>query len=173
VTQAVAVRNFVIPDLMKYPELVWLNKYFLLPPAIWALLFLAIDGGAGLVWGFFISTVVLWHTTFLINSAAHVFGRRRFQTNDTSRNNFLLAILTLGEGWHNNHHYFPASTNQGFYWWEIDLTYYVLLLMEKFGLINNIRTPPTHILALGQSQDKNAFDCVRPDIKEISTNKEN
>jgi stearoyl-CoA desaturase (Delta-9 desaturase) len=141
-----------IPDLMKFPELVWLNKYFLIPPVVLALVCLGLDGARGLIWGFFISTVVLWHTTFLINSAAHVFGKRRFKTNDTSRNNFILAILTLGEGWHNNHHYYPASTNQGFYWWEIDITFYGLWLMEKMGLIDNIRKPPDHVLALGRKQ---------------------
>jgi stearoyl-CoA desaturase (delta-9 desaturase) len=107
-----------------------------------------------LIWGFFISTVVLWHTTFLINSAAHVFGKRRFETNDTSRNNFILAILTLGEGWHNNHHYFPASTRQGFYWWEIDVSFYVLKAFRSVGLVWGLRRPPQRILDLGKTLDQ-------------------
>lgn len=139
-----------IPDLSRFPELLWLNRHFLVPPIVWAALCGAIDGWKGVVWGFFISTVFLWHATFLINSAAHMFGRRRFQTTDASRNSFILAILTLGEGWHNNHHYFPSSVNQGFYWWEVDITYYILRTMAFFGLVSDLRKPPERVLALGR-----------------------
>lgn len=147
----------LIPDLMKYPELVWMNKYFLVPPFLWGLLCIAIAGWKGAVWGFLISTVLLWHATFLINSAAHLFGRRRFETTDASRNSFILALLTLGEGWHNNHHYYPSATNQGFYWWELDVTYYGLKLMQFFGLAKDIRTPPARVLELGIKNDENAY----------------
>lgn len=97
------------------------------------------------VWGFIISTVVLYHGTFTVNSLAHIFGKRRYATKDHSRNNLLIALLTLGEGWHNNHHHYPASASQGFYWWEIDLTYYGLKLLSALGLIWDLRTVPEHI----------------------------
>jgi stearoyl-CoA desaturase (delta-9 desaturase) len=109
-------------------------------------LFLA--GGWGwLVWGFFVSTVLLWHGSFLVNSLAHVFGRRRYPTPDDSRNSFLMALLTLGEGWHNNHHHYMASARQGFFWWEIDVTYYLLKLLAWCGLVWELREPPPHVLA--------------------------
>ncbi|MBL8023296.1 MAG: acyl-CoA desaturase [Elusimicrobia bacterium] len=142
--------NFkTIPDFARYPELRWLNKFFLVPPILWAGVCLLIGGWPGLIWGFFISTTVLWHTTFLINSACHLFGRRRFQTRDQSRNSFLLALVTLGEGWHNNHHYYPSSVNQGFYWWEVDITYYVLRFFNLFGIVWNLRLPPKKVLDEG------------------------
>ncbi len=147
----------MIPDLTKYPELMWINKYFLVPPFVWGLLCIAIAGWKGAVWGFIISTVLLWHATFLINSAAHLFGRRRFATTDTSRNSFILALITLGEGWHNNHHYYPGATNQGFYWWELDVTYYGLRIMQFFGLASDLRTPPESVLALGRQSDQNTY----------------
>jgi stearoyl-CoA desaturase (delta-9 desaturase) len=111
-------------------------------------------GGWGLfVWGFCISTVILWHDTFTINSLSHLFGKRRFQTEDTSRNNWLLAILTLGEGWHNNHHHFMASARQGFYWWEIDFTYYMLKVLSWMGIVWELRKVPARVLEEGQAID--------------------
>ena len=103
-------------------------------------------GAQMLIWGFFISTVVLGHGTFTINSLAHVFGRRRYQTNDDSRNSFALAMVTLGEGWHNNHHHFPAAARNGFFWWEIDITYYTLKLLEACGIIWDLRQVPPELL---------------------------
>jgi stearoyl-CoA desaturase (delta-9 desaturase) len=97
------------------------------------------------IWGFVISTVVLYHATFTVNSLAHVWGNRRYATKDQSRNNLLIALLTLGEGWHNNHHHYPASASQGFYWWEIDLTYYGLKALSALGLIWDLRTVPIAI----------------------------
>lgn len=141
-----------IPDLTRFPELMWLNRHFLVPPVIWGAICLAIDGLSGLVWGFFISTTILWHSTFLINSASHLIGSRRYETDDTSRNNWFLAIITLGEGWHNNHHYYPASVNQGFYWWEIDMTYYALRVLNFFGLAKELRKPPERVLELGRAK---------------------
>lgn len=135
-----------IPDFAKYPELRWLNKWHLVPPIALASLILIFGGWSALVIGFFLSTILVWHCTFFINSLAHVFGRRRFVTTDTSRNSFLLALITLGEGWHNNHHHFQASTNQGFYWWEIDVSYYVLKVFHFFGLASDLRTPPESAL---------------------------
>jgi len=90
--------------------------------------------------------VLCWHVTYTINSLAHVWGSRRYDTGDDSRNNFLLAILTLGEGWHNNHHYYQASANQGFFWWEIDISYYTLWAMSKVGLVSDLRRPPQHLI---------------------------
>ena len=99
------------------------------------------------MWGFAISTVAVYHITYTINSLAHRFGSRRFDTGDDSRNNALLALLTMGEGWHNNHHHYPASARQGFYWWEIDLTYYGLVCLSWLGLIWDLRPVPAHVLA--------------------------
>lgn len=97
------------------------------------------------VWGFVVSTVVLYHATFTVNSLAHVWGKRRYATTDQSRNNFWIALATLGEGWHNNHHHYPGSARQGFYWWEIDLTYYGLKLLAMLGLIWDLRSVPHSI----------------------------
>jgi len=97
------------------------------------------------VWGFVVSTVVLYHATFTVNSLAHVWGKRRYATTDESRNNFWIALATLGEGWHNNHHHYPGSARQGFYWWEIDLTYYGLKLLAMLGLIWDLRNVPHSI----------------------------
>ncbi len=144
----------VIPDFAGFPELRWLNRHFLVPPALWAVGCLLIGGGPGLLWGFFVSTTLLWHTTFFINSACHLLGRRRFATRDDSKNSLLLALLTLGEGWHNNHHFYPSSVNQGFYWWEIDITYYVLRCLEKCRLVWDLRLPPERVLRLGRGLSK-------------------
>jgi stearoyl-CoA desaturase (delta-9 desaturase) len=107
-----------------------------------------------LIWGFFLSTVLLWHGTFTINSLSHIFGKRRFPTTDTSKNNWLLALVTLGEGWHNNHHYYMASARQGFYWWEIDITYYTLKVLSWFRLVRELRRVPERILAEGHALDE-------------------
>jgi stearoyl-CoA desaturase (delta-9 desaturase) len=95
-----------------------------------------------LIWGFFISTAIHFHATVSINSIAHLIGRRRYNTPDTSRNNFWLSIITLGEGWHNNHHHFPISARQGFYWWEIDPTYWALVVMSWLGIVRDLRPLP-------------------------------
>ena len=103
-------------------------------------------GAQMLIWGFFVSTVALLHGTFTINSLAHVFGRRRYETGDDSRNSFTLAMVTLGEGWHNNHHHFPAAARNGFFWWEIDITYYILKMLEAVGIIWDLRQVPKELL---------------------------
>ncbi|MDB6151836.1 MAG: Fatty acid desaturase, partial [Chthoniobacteraceae bacterium] len=149
-----------IRDLAKYPELVFLNRFDLVVPAVLALSLyitgavlghlvpsLHTSGTQLLVWGFFISTVVLLHGTLLINSLAHVFGDRRFETEDESRNNLALALVTLGEGWHNNHHRFMGAARQGFYWWEIDVTYYLLKLLSWAGVIWDLRPVPASVYA--------------------------
>ncbi|MCP5068106.1 MAG: acyl-CoA desaturase [bacterium] len=132
----------LIPDFAKYPELRWLNKYYLVPPLSLALAIFLLGGWPALVWGFVISTVLLWHGTFIINSVTHGWGRRRYVTSDTSRNSFLLSIVTLGEGWHNNHHCYQASANSGFFWWEFDPTYYTLKLLSWLRIVSDLKRPP-------------------------------
>jgi stearoyl-CoA desaturase (delta-9 desaturase) len=144
-----------IPDLRKFPELRWLDRYDVaVPVALAALLYglgallqhvapsWGTSGGQMLTWGFFISTVVLFHATVTINSLAHRFGRRRFDTDDDSRNNLWLALITFGEGWHNNHHFYPGSARQGFRWWEVDITWYGLRLMAALGLVWDLKRVP-------------------------------
>jgi len=148
-----------IPDLARFPELRWLDRFDIVVPVLYALgmyglgvLLAAVTPGLGtsggqmLVWGYFISTVVLIHVTLTINSLAHRFGRRRYATPDRSRNNFWLALLTLGEGWHNNHHHFPGSARQGFYWWELDISYLLLRVMAAAGLVRELKPVPDGML---------------------------
>ncbi len=142
-----------IRDFSKYPELVWLNKYWLVPPTVLAVAVLLLFGWSGLVIGFFLATVLNWHSTYFINSLCHVWGSRRFDTKDDSKNNFFLALLTFGEGWHNNHHHYMNSCRQGFYWWEIDITYYILEAMSWVGLVWNIKEPPARVLEDGRRRD--------------------
>jgi len=163
------------PDLVKYPELVWINRWHVLPVlalaaftwllgaglAKWAP-GLGTSGAQMFVWGFAISTVLLHHATFTINSLAHMFGRKRYPTKDDSRNNLLLAIITLGEGWHNNHHYAPGAARQGFYWWEIDISYYILALMRRLGLVWDLNPAPERVYRLSaRIEEAPAADEVR------------
>jgi stearoyl-CoA desaturase (delta-9 desaturase) len=147
-----------IPDLRGFTELRFLDRFdVLLPLTLAAALYalgawletaapqLHTSGPQLLVWGFVVSTVVLFHATFTINSLAHRFGTRRFATHDDSRNNWMLALLTFGEGWHNNHHHFPGSARQGFRWWEVDLTWYGLKLMSWLGLIHDLKPVPARL----------------------------
>ena len=135
-----------VADLTRWPELVWLKRFELAPAVVLAVLCFLVAGWSGLVVGFLWSTVLVYHATFCINSLAHVNGSKRYVTGDDSRNNWLLAILTLGEGWHNNHHAFQSSARQGFKPWEIDVAYYVLKAMSWVGLIWDLKTPPEHVL---------------------------
>ena len=136
----------VVKDLNKFPELVWLDKWIFIPPVAAAVFCFLVHGWMGLVVGFFISTVILYHTTFAINSLCHMFGSRRYETGEESKNSIWLALLTMGEGWHNNHHHYPLSARQGFFWYEIDLTYYVLLGLEKLGIVWDLQAPPKKLL---------------------------
>ena len=161
----VRTRTDAVPDLLKYPELRWLDRWYVVPVVALAV-FTAILGGAlarwapslgidawqALVWGFFISTTVLHHATFTINSLAHTIGTRRYHTHDDSRNNAVLAVITLGEGWHNNHHFHPGTARQGFFWWEFDPAYYALWCMSKLGIVWDLRPAP-----------KRVYDAARPD----------
>lgn len=130
-----------VKDLSRFPELLWLNRFHLVPFVAYLLVLLAVGGFPALVWGGFISTVLLWHGTFTINSLSHLFGRRRYLTKDTSRNNWLLAIVTCGEGWHNNHHFHANTANQGWFWWELDATYLALKVLSWLRLVSHLRTP--------------------------------
>jgi len=131
-----------IPDLLKYPELRWLNRNEYLPTLFYAVAIYFAFSWTGLFYGYFLSTVLLWHGTFSINSVMHLFGRRVFQTTDDSRNSFLFALVTMGEGWHNNHHFAPGSAAQGFRWWQVDASYYILWLGEKVGLVRELKRAP-------------------------------
>lgn len=153
-------RNFptnydAVKDLAKFPELRFLNRFDMVVPVLFGLsLFglgallqhffpaLGTSGWQIFVWGFFVSTTVLLHGTLFINSLAHTFGNRRFPTTDDSRNSLFLAVITLGEGWHNNHHRYMSSARQGFYWWELDVSFYVLKMFSWVGLVWGIREVP-------------------------------
>lgn len=155
-----------VKDLARYPELHFFNRYpfFMayvcagawMTLGIWvetALPGLGTNRWQMLVWGFFVSTLLLYHGTFTINSLSHLYGSRRYNTRDDSKNNFWLALITLGEGWHNNHHRYPGSERQGFYWWEIDLTHSILRCLEKLGLVWDLRAPPEAVLEEGLSRE--------------------
>jgi stearoyl-CoA desaturase (delta-9 desaturase) len=149
----------MVRDLERYPELEWLNQYYLIPPFLlaWCLFGLGwllrrYAPGLGtdplqmVVWGFFVSTVCLYHGTFCINSFCHLVGKRAYNTKDSSRNSFLLAVITLGEGWHNNHHRYPASERQGFRWWQFDPTHYALVALSWVGLVWGLKSPPQDVV---------------------------
>ncbi|HET7849301.1 MAG TPA: fatty acid desaturase [Pseudolabrys sp.] len=135
-----------VADLARYPELMWLHRYELVPAAVLAVICFLLGGWPGLVVGFFCSTVLVYHATFCINSLAHVHGRKRYLTGDDSRNNWLLALFTMGEGWHNNHHACQSSVRQGFRWWEIDCTFYLLKLLSFVGVVWDLKSPSPAVL---------------------------
>ena len=152
----------LVRDLARFPELRWLNRFDLVAPVGYAAAMFALgaalepvypgtNGWQMLVWGYVISTVALMHATFFVNSLSHRFGRRRFETAEGSRNNALLALATMGEGWHNNHHRHAASARLGFYWWQLDLGYLGLRLLETIGLVRELKTPPDAVLSEGRS----------------------
>ena len=130
-----------VRDLSSQPALRFVERWSWVPVITHALVCFALAGWAGVVWGFAVSTVALLHATALVNSLAHTWGGRRYETGDLSRNNALLAVLTLGEGWHNNHHHIQSSARQGFFWWEVDVTYYVLKLLALVGVVHGLREP--------------------------------
>ena len=148
----------LVKELSRFPELRLIDRFDIVIPILTCLgLFyigeylntaypaLETNGLQLLSWGFVLSTILLYHSTFLVNSVAHLWGKKRYDTKDSSRNNFIVAILTFGEGWHNNHHHYPGSASQGFYWWEIDITYYLLKLLNTFGIIWGMRTISSNI----------------------------
>lgn len=137
--------NPVVRDFSKAPEIAWLNTAFWAPPLLLALAMFLIGGMPWLIWGFCLPTMTLAHATFAINTVNHMFGSRRFETIDESRNNALTAIFAVGEGWHNNHHRYQRSARNGFYWWEFDPTWYVIRLMQMVGLVWDVKTVPERI----------------------------
>ena len=157
--KAVKTNLKIIPDFAKYPELRFLDRYDLLVPIAlalslfglgclveWASPESGVTGWQLLFWGFFLSTVAVYHVTYLVNSATHLIGTRRYETKDDSKNSLIVALLTFGEGWHNNHHHYPNSTRQGFFWWEIDITFYTLQFMSMFGLVWDLHAVPKRVL---------------------------
>ncbi|MDZ4672840.1 MAG: fatty acid desaturase [Gemmatimonadota bacterium] len=138
-----------VRDFARYPELRWLDRFDILVPVALAVALFALGGLPYLIWGYFVSTVVLFHGTCLINSLAHQMGSRRYATDDDSRNSLALALVTLGEGWHNNHHRYPGAARQGFFWWEVDLTYYGLVVLSWLGVIRDLRPVPARVLHAG------------------------
>lgn len=152
----------VIRDMARFPELRWLDRWHLVPVVALAVACFVAGGMPGLVWGFFVSTVLTWHATFTINSLSHVFGSRRFPTTDTSRNNPWLAVLTLGEGWHNNHHYFCSSARNGFYWWEWDPTWYAIWLLERVGLVWDVKRLPRRVAEEGRRRRATSAGATCP-----------
>jgi stearoyl-CoA desaturase (Delta-9 desaturase) len=148
-----------VPDLARFPELKFLDRYYHVGVFAWMALAAALRGWNGFLWGYAVSTCALMHGTFAINSLAHVYGSRRYETGDTSRNNWWLALATLGEGWHNNHHRYMSSARQGFHWWEVDVTYYVLKVLSWTGIVWDLRPPLPRLI------DKGA---QRPEIAEVA-----
>jgi len=147
-----------IKDFSKYPELRWLDRWWMLPPVAAGVIAFAIGGFFGLVWAFAVPQVLCWHGTFTINSLSHLWGGRRYATDDDSRNNLALAMITMGEGWHNNHHHYQVAARQGFFWWEIDCTYYVLRVLAAVGLVWDLHGVPAHIRI--PATDDDARDAV-------------
>lgn len=150
-----------IKDFAKYPELRWLNRYWMVPVVTVAVVTFLLGGFFALVWGFAVCQVMTWHGTFTINSLSHVWGGRRYATGDDSRNNPVLAIVTLGEGWHNNHHHYQVAARQGFFWWELDCTYYVLRALSAVGLVWDLHGVPDHIRDLNAEP---AAEVALPDV---------
>jgi stearoyl-CoA desaturase (delta-9 desaturase) len=136
-----------IKDFSKYPELRWLDKYWVVPVVALAVITFLAGGFFALVWGFAVAQVLCWHGTFTINSLSHIWGGRRYKTGDDSRNNPVLAVITLGEGWHNNHHHYQLSARNGFFWWEYDVTYYGIKALSYVGLVWDVRAVPEHVRA--------------------------
>lgn len=161
----------MVKDWLKYPELRWLDRYDFVAPTLLAAAMYSLGAGLQtyapefntngpqmLVWGFVISTLTLYHVTFSINSLAHKFGTQRYDTQDDSRNNLWLAMLTFGEGWHNNHHHFPNSARQGFYWWEVDLSYYGLVLLSHLGLVWELKPVPARVMTSNLTSEIHATE---------------
>lgn len=160
-----------IRDYAKYPEIVWIDKHYWLPPTLLGIATYLIGGWTGFSWGFVISTVVLWHGTFTINSLMHMIGRRRFETTDNSKNSLLLAIVTCGEGWHNNHHKYQHIAAQGFYWWQIDFAYYFIKAASWVGLVHSVIEPTPEILAEGRRKISQAPPVAKPAMSESVADK--
>ena len=157
-----------VKDLSRYPELRWLEKWWLAIVVAMVVAFGLIGGVWLVIWGYCVSQVLLWHGTFCINSMTHIWGRRRYATTDDSRNSFLFGLICFGEGWHNNHHYYQRSVNQGFYWWEIDLSYYVLRGLAAVGLVWDLHVVPRHIRDQVAAPGRERLAGEAPEIREAA-----
>ena len=135
-----------IKDLASFPELRWLNRYWVLPPVLLATFCGLTLGWSGLFWSYGLATVAAWHATFCVNSVCHLWGSKPFDTGDDSRNNWFVALIAFGEGWHNNHHHYQSSARQGFAWWQLDITYVLLRLLAVVGLVWDVREPPAELM---------------------------
>ncbi len=131
----------LIRDFWAYPELVWLNNNTWLPVSVYISVLSGLFGVEGVLWGFVVATVFLWHGVFSINSLMHVWGKQAYNTGDNSKNSFLAALVVMGDGWHNNHHHYPVSVRHGFEWWQIDPSYYLLCLLERLGIVWDLKRP--------------------------------
>ena len=160
-----------VKDFAHYPELMWLHKYEVFPAVALGVICFLVGGWSGLVVGFFWSTVLVYHATFCINSLAHVHGQKRYVTGDEPRNNWLLAFFTMGEGWHNNHHAYQSSTRQGFRWWEVDGTYYILMALSWLGVVWDLKAPPTRVLRNERRLGSRVIHLAAADLASISTPK--
>jgi stearoyl-CoA desaturase (delta-9 desaturase) len=140
-----AATNPVVRDFSSAPEIVWLERYHFVPPLALAVAMFLAGGWPWLIWGFCLPTMTLAHATFAINTINHMFGSRRFETRDASRNNVFTAVFAAGEGWHNNHHRYQRAARNGFYWWEFDPTWYVIRAMKAVGLAWDVQVVPTRI----------------------------
>jgi stearoyl-CoA desaturase (delta-9 desaturase) len=171
-----------VPDLAKFPELLFLNRFDWLVPLLMAVGLYALgealnlyfptlgtNGPQLIVWGFFISTVVLFHATCTINSLAHIWGSQRFESRDTSRNNFWLSLITMGEGWHNNHHRYPMSTRQGIYWWELDASYYILKMMSWLGIVWDLTPVPQSLYQEAEANRGLKLPAQTAQVRSVST----
>jgi stearoyl-CoA desaturase (delta-9 desaturase) len=159
-----ATDEHAIKDFAKYPELRWLDRNWWVPPVALALITLAAGGVFALVWGFFVSSVLSWHGTFTINSLSHLFGTRPYETTDDSRNNAVLALITMGEGWHNNHHHYQVAARQGFRWYQVDATYYILRGLAAVGLVKDLHGVPQHILEGRRKRPEEVASAATPDV---------
>jgi stearoyl-CoA desaturase (delta-9 desaturase) len=155
-----------VQDLAQYPELRWLDRHPYVPAALVGVACFVVGGWPGLFVGFVLSTVILYHAVFSINSLAHVIGKQRYVTADDSKNNWWLAVITLGEGWHNNHHHYQSSTRQGFFWWEVDFSYYVLKVLSWLGLVWDLRAPPEAILTGERRLGRKVVEQVALEVAE-------
>ena len=134
------------PDLTSDPFYRWLNSWHWVPLAFLGLVLFVVGGLSWLLWGVFLRVVVGLHATWLVNSATHLWGSRKFETRDDSKNSWWVALITFGEGWHNNHHAYPTSARHGMRWYEIDVTWLQIRLLKKLGVASNVRVPPSQVL---------------------------
>jgi stearoyl-CoA desaturase (delta-9 desaturase) len=160
--------NPVMRDFSKMPEIAWLNSYFFVPPLLLAIALFLVGGLQWLVWGFCLPTMTLAHATFAINTVNHMFGSRRFDTIDESRNNALTAFFAVGEGWHNNHHRYQRAARNGFYWWEFDPTWYVIRLMKALGLVWGVQSVPARIYEEARAAKERRARRSAPSIVETT-----